>query len=77
MDTKGGTGGGMNWEIGIDIYMSLGMKQITSEDLLCSNGELYSVLCGDLDEREIQKGGDMCIHMAGSLHCAAEASITL
>ena len=43
MDIKGG--GGRNWEIGIDTYtlLTLCIKQITSENLLFSTGELYSV----------------------------------
>ena len=36
--------------------------------------ELYSVLCGDLNGKEIQKGGDVCIYGADSLCCAAETS---
>ena len=32
---------------------------------------------GDLDERDIQKGGDMCIYMAGSLCYMAETSTAL
>ena len=38
MDTKGGKGGGMNWEIGIDIYTLLCIKQITNENLLYRTG---------------------------------------
>ena len=43
MDTKGGKwrgggGGGMNWEIVIDIYTLLYIKQITNKDLLYSTG---------------------------------------
>ena len=37
MDTKGGKrrgGGGMNWEIGIDIYTLICMKQITDKNML-------------------------------------------
>ena len=30
--------GGMNWEIGIDIYTVLCTKQITNEDLLITRG---------------------------------------
>ena len=30
MDTKGGSGGGMNWEIGIDIYTVICIKLITN-----------------------------------------------
>ena len=35
------------------------------------------MLCGDLDRKEIQKRGDVCIRIADSLHCGAEASTTL
>ena len=31
-------GGGMNWEIGIDIYTLVYMKQVTNENLLCNTG---------------------------------------
>ena len=37
MDTKGGKwegGGGMNWEIGIDIYTLICIKWITNRNLL-------------------------------------------
>ena len=40
MDTKGGKqwggrgGGGMNWEIGIDIYTPMYMKWMTNKNLL-------------------------------------------
>ena len=41
-----GVGGGINWEIGIDIYTLLYIKQITNKDLLYSTGNSmqYSVL---------------------------------
>ena len=60
----------MNWEIGIDIYTLsiLCIKQITNKNLLYSTGN-YSVLCGDLNEKEIQERGDICIRMADSLCC--------
>ena len=42
------------------------------------------LLCDDLDSwveewsgREVQEGGDICIHIAESLHCTAENNITL
>ena len=35
---QGGSGGGINWEIGIDIYTLLSIKQITNENLLYSTG---------------------------------------
>ena len=37
MDTQGGRGGGMNWEIGIDVY-TLWIRQVTNENLLDSAG---------------------------------------
>ena len=39
--------------------------------------ELYSVLCGDLNGKEIQKRGDVCIQIADSLSCTAENITTL
>ena len=39
--------------------------------------ELYSVLCGDLNGKEIQKGGDTCISIADSLCYTAETNTTL
>ena len=43
------------------------------------------MLCDDLDGwdggggggREVQEGGDICIHIADSLRCTAETNITL
>ena len=44
-------------------------------------GELYSVLCGDLNGKEIQKRGDIyiyvCIWIADSICCRVETSKTL
>ena len=42
----GKAGGGINWEIGIDIYTLLYIKQITNKDLLYSTGNStqYSVV---------------------------------
>ena len=38
MVTGGKAGGGINWEIGIDIHTLLYIKQITNKDLLYSIG---------------------------------------
>ena len=38
MDTKGCSGGGMYWEIGIDIYTLLFIKWLINENLLYSAG---------------------------------------
>ena len=65
MDTKGERRGGMNWEISIDIYTLPHIKKVTNENLLYT--ALYSVLCGDLSGKEIQKSGDICIPIADSL----------
>ena len=35
---------GINWEIGIDIYTLLYIKQITNRDLLCNTGTLLNIL---------------------------------
>ena len=66
----------MNWEIGIDIYTLLCIKEITNENLL-EHRELYSVLCGDLSRKEIQKTGAVCIRMAGSVCSTVETNTTL
>ena len=34
----GGRGGGMNWEIGTDVYIPLSIKQITNQSLLYNTG---------------------------------------
>ena len=43
---QGGKRGGINWEIGIDIYTLLYIKQITNKNLLYSTGNStqYSVM---------------------------------
>ena len=38
MDSKGERSWGVNWEIGIDIYTLLCLKQITNENILYSTG---------------------------------------
>ena len=45
MDPKRGKGGvgGMNWEIGIDIYTLICIKQIPNEKLLYSTGNSTSL----------------------------------
>ena len=46
MVTKGERGVGRNWEIGVDIFTLLHVKQINNEDLLYStaNSAQYSVM---------------------------------
>ena len=59
----------MKWETGIDIHTLICIKYRTNENLLYSTGN--SVLCGDLNGKEIQKRGDICIHITDSLCCTA------
>ena len=68
----------INWENGVDAHILLCIKQITNEDLVKSLllRELYSVLCGNLNGKEIQKRGDICMHIADSLCCTVEINIT-
>ena len=66
--------GGMNWEIRIDIYTLPCVKEIASGNLLYSTGS--SALwrprwVGWGGGREVQEGGDICIH------CTAETNTTL
>ena len=49
-------GGGMNWEIRIDIPTIDRKHKITHERLLHSTGDC-SVLCGDLNGKEIKERG--------------------
>ena len=57
------------------MYILQCMEQITSETLLYSAEN--SMTCGDLDRREIRKGGDMHVQMADSCYCAAETTAML
>ena len=55
---------------------------LPSSGVAGSYGELrehYSVLCGDLNKKEIQKRGDIliCICMADSLCCTVDTNTTL
>ena len=64
----------MNWEIGTDIYTLPCIKQIASGKLLYNHREFNSVFCDDLERwdggrRELQEGGDICVHIADSLCC--------
>ena len=36
-----------------------------------------TLLCGDLNGKEIQGRGDICIHVADALCCTAETNTTL
>ena len=55
----------MNRESRIAICILLCIKLITNENLLDSTGN--SMLCGDLNGKEIWKREDICVHMTDSL----------
>ena len=56
----------------LSLYILLRIKQMANE---IQHQELYSVLCGDLNRKEIQKRGDICICIADSLCCTVENNI--
>lgn len=75
------------WKVGWDeretetgIYATMQKKRRTNENLPGgAHRELYSMLCGDLNRKEIQKRDSTCIHVTDSLdtqkklaqHCKA------
>ena len=76
MDRAGEGEGGMNWEIGTDTYTPPCVKEIASGNLLYSTGSSAQCSVMGGGGREVQEGGDICIHTADSLRCAAEADKT-
>ena len=77
----GDKGEGINWEIGIDIYTLLFIKQITNKDLLYSagNSTQYSVMAYMEKEsnNSNNKRVDICIYIVDSLSCTPETNTTL
>jgi len=51
-------------------------RALTNENILYSK-ELYLMHSGDLNGKEVQKGGDICICMADSFCCTVETNWTL
>ena len=43
----------------------------------CTAQGTLLMLCGDINGKEIQKGGDICIHIADSLCCTVEGNTIL
>ena len=72
---KGGVGG---CEIGISTYtlLILYIKYSTNENILCSTGN-YSMPCGVLNKKEIQKRGDICESIDDSLCFTVVTNTTL
>ena len=59
--------------MGVNILIQC-IEYITNENLLCSPGN--SVLCGDLNGKEIQKRGDLCISTTDSFYSTVETNTT-
>ena len=69
--------GGMNWEIGVDIYtIHCYVKNRKLRPYCAAQGTLLSAPA-DLNGEEIQNRGDTCMCIAGSLCCTAEINTTL
>ena len=73
---EGKVGEGINWEIGIDIYTLLYIKQITNTDPLYSTGNSsqYSVMTYRGKE---SKKVNICICIPDSRCCIAETNTAL
>ena len=54
-------------------------KSFSPKNRFCiyASMELCSLLCDNINATEIQKGGDICVHMADSLCCEAGISTAL
>ena len=79
MDTTGKSGwdkvGDYDWHIYTTVYKTESRIRIT----YCMDRELYSMLCSDLNGKEIKKKKrvDICTHTAASLCSTAETSTAL
>ena len=66
-----------NWEIGVDIYTLLCMKQITNKHLLYSTGTSTQCSLVTYIERKSKEKRDICILIADSFCCPVETNTTL
>ena len=75
---KGGSGGGVNWEVGIGAHtlLILWVKLVADADPLHSQG-LCSGLRGDLNGKEIQNRMDVWVCIPDSPCWAVESNTTL
>ena len=77
MDIKGGKGGRMTWETGLDVYtlVILCVKQIINENLQYSTGNSTQCSVVTKMRRKSKKEGiDTCIHRTDSPCCTAETN---
>ena len=66
IEVKPGSGGGIKWEIGIDIHTLLPTKYITNKDLLYSTGNSTQSSVMIYMERNLKKVA-ICIHITFTL----------
>ena len=50
---------------------------MTSENLYSTRNSIYTMLCGNLEGKEIQKRGSICICIADLLYYTVETNTTL
>ena len=71
--------GGINWEVGIDMYTLLYVKHITNKDLLYGTGNStqFSLMAYMGKESKQKKSGYKYMYITNSLCCTAESTTTL
>ena len=71
--------GGINWQIGIDIYTLLYIRQITNKDLLNNTGNAVGEFpCNVLHEKKyLKKNKDICACITDLLDSIPETKTTL
>ena len=67
----------MHWEIGIEVYTVLCLKQITNKKVPCSigNSTQYSVMT--YMGKDCKERGDVCICITDPNYCTPETNTTL
>ena len=66
----------MNWEIGTDIYTTIYRNRQVMRTK-CIKQEHHSGRHHNLNGKETQNRGDICINVTDSLCCTVETNITL
>ena len=68
-------GGGINWELGITVYILLYIKQVTIKDLLYST-EKYTQYSIITYMRKVIKRMTICTHVTDAPCCTPETNTT-
>ena len=69
-----GEGGGVNWEIGVDICTPPCIKQVTNENLLCSTGS--SVQCPAVTSMGRESNREQISEYRQLTHCVLQQKLT-